>query len=866
MTDLFHAVLNMSVTAAVVISAVALIRLPLSKAPKAITCGLWFVALFRLLCPVSFHSAVSLFNLRGTPSMTYIQPSFQAFSSPAVSVADLSAAPVNAGTVFPATMPEAVKTGGSSVTVLSVLALIWAAVAAGLLLYGIVSYFRLRRRIGTATRVEGNIYETDRIVSPFVAGLFRPAIFLPVGLGGGVRTLIIEHEKTHIARRDYITKLLWYLAVCIHWFNPLVWVAFYLVGRDMEMRCDEAVVRKLGNAVKADYSDALLALSAPRKFFAANPLAFGEGSLISRIKKVLNFKRPVTWVVVAALAATVVLTIVLAANPMAPAAKKSLVAQLLGYKTEYIGDNSKVGGIISLLSFPSAVQYDSFALQTRDKPYGITINLRADDAAKALLAKVDNRVWLRRDAALLFSLVGNADTVSFSLSGTDDPAPLNITYTRGDIDKLYGPDVRTYVTDERSLSEFEKKLDILANAVLSAADVSAAAATAGGPVQTAPPAASADSGQTVAVDYGLFRLGKNGVVLGALSLLNAEQKTIVREAIASFMLKSAAWPAVDMSTLDECYMIRATAEDGTTEEYYAFMQNDRACLQWGKNGRYSLIDDKYYTAIKQMMDAQVNPAAAEVEKNLSIIMSSPATSSNPGDYMKAHQKEYENILEMGDSALSYMLSCFNNGEGNTLKGYIMMFLCSDLLGDKSNLTGQNLLPAEWYAKLEIRAETNLPDFVYTGGDPITKLVYETETAHNQAWGSGFTVVAVHEFGRFEEGDKLKVVVTTFSAGYHLYGKNLDMYTASVVPAAITYVKNADSTYTLSDYKQAEDGSYYAPSVRDFCTMPVSGNTIAGLADEVLRHYGSDSDLKALQKSNLEDLLKQNGITEISLPD
>ena len=849
LTGLFSSVLNMSMTAIVVIVAVSLARLPLSKAPKAITCGLWFVALFRLLCPISFESAISLFSLRNGLGRK-ILPYYSAVTSPVASPAVIDA---GAAAAAPAVPVPAAAASDPLQTLAAVLACIWVAVAAGLVVYGVISYLMLKRRIATATLVDGIIYESDRISSAFVCGLLRPRIYLPSGLAGGERAFIIAHEEAHISRRDYLVKPLWFFAVCLHWFNPLVWLAFYFVGRDIEMRCDEAVIRQMGDGVKADYSAALLSLSAPGMFFAGSPLAFGESCVAARIKKVLNFRKPVTWIVLVALASAVTLTVVLAANPKEPEAARTLAAQLLEYKTDYVGDNSKVGGIIALLDYPGkGGQYQGFELQTAREPYGITIQFTAGSDAKELFSTETNRVWYQRDAALLLSLVGNADDVSFSLSDGDDVSPLVITYTRDDINALYGPDVRVHAKDEDTLNAFIQQIDIQASATISAAEASSIAASS--PPSTVPGAGTSET------SYGFVKYGPDGVVL-SMSPLYVDDRQLAEDIITNAMLKSAAAPAVDLSSLDEYYKITSSGSDGSMSEYDVFLRDGRAFLQ--TRGQYSAVDDALYARLKAVMDAA--QLSAEVENNLEAIMSSPMTSSNQNDYIAAHQKEYQTILKMGEGALNYMLSCFEKGEGDTLKGYIMMALCNDLLGAKSNLAGQSLPPSEWYRQLNVAVETTLPDYVYTGGDPITKLVYETETAKYQGHEGGFTVVAIHEFGRYEEGDTLKVIVTTYATSYHLYGKKLESYGGSIVPAAITYMKNADGTYSLSDYKQAEDGIYNSSSIKGFCIMPVSGKTIPGLADQVLNYSGNWNDLIELQKTNVEALLRQNNITDVEVP-
>ena len=846
LTELFSAMLRMSLTAAAVIAAIGLARLPLSRAPKAITCGLWFVALFRLLCPVSFQSSLSLFGLGGGVRQTLFDHSVVVPGLPVPA----AAAVVPPAPAASAALPDSAVTAVHVPSVTAVLAFLWAAGAVGLILYGVVSFILLKRKIKTSVLIESRIYETDRITTPFVCGIIKPRIYLPAGLNPDARTLILAHETAHITRRDYLVKPLWFLAVCLHWFNPLVWLAFVLVGRDMELRCDEAVIRRLGDGVKADYSSALLALSAPRTIIAATPLAFGEGPVFGRIKKVLNFRKPVTWVVLVALAAAVTLTVILAANPKTEEAdapdnpvttaaspdERNLTAEYLGYKTDYVGDNVKVGGILSLLDYPSGFTFDHFELQTAAEPYGVTVFLSGSDG-KAF-DSTETRVRFMQNAAILMSLVKNADFVHFKAVNTDDAKIHTFAQKRDTINAIYGPDVCAHAETAASFSAFLKLLRT---------EASEAGAPSSDPAETS---------------YGYIKYGPEGVVL-SMSPQNAEGSQLAEDIITNAMLKSAAWPAVDLSALDEYYEIIASYSDGSRSMYYAFVLDERACLQMGREGQYSMLDDGLFSRLQALMDGA--QTSAEVERNLTVIMSSPLYSSRPGDYIAEHPMEYETILKMGDAALSYMLSCFENGEGDTLKGHIMMALCSELLGPRNNLAGQTLTPSQWYAKLDIVSETALPDYVYTGDDQVLKLVYATETEKHQSWGGGFTVVAVHLFGSYEEDDTLKVIVTTYAAGYHLYGGRLEAYTGSVIPAAITYTKNADGSYALTDYTQAEDGSHFAPSIHAFCTMPVSGKTIPGLSEEVLEHYGHCDDLMSLQNSNLKELLRQNGLTDIALP-
>lgn len=256
----------------------------------------------------------------------------------------------------------------------------------------------------------------------------------------------------------------------------------------------------------------------------------------------------------------------------------------------------------------------------------------------------------------------------------------------------------------------------------------------------------------------------------------------------------------------------------------------------------------------------------DVERNLEIIMSSPKTSSNPQDYINAHQNEYESFFKYGgEDALQYMLTQFEAGNAKGLRGQIMMQLCKELLGKRNNVTDESLSPQEWYNALSIREEISLPHFEYDGQDPIEKLVYDTEVEKNSdPKRGGFTVVAPKIFGSYEEENLLKVFVTTYSARYKLFGNVLSLEGGSIIPTAITYRKDDNGRYVLERYEQARDGSEFGPSVREYCTMPVSGKEIKGLADEIFKHYADYEDIHILLYNNLFNHLKNNGIADATL--
>lgn len=326
MEQIFIRILNMSLTAGIVILPVVFLRLFLKRLPKVFSYLLWAVVLFRLLCPVSFSSAVSLLGVLEMPSteqgqIDYIPENIGVMEQPAV-VLPVPAAESAVNAVLP---PAAVENSINPMQVVMFIGMcIWVSGIIIMTIYAAAAYSKLHRKLREAVKEKDNIYYASGITTPFVCGLFSPRIYLPGKLADGLSALeerekqyILLHEQIHIKRRDYFWRFVSFLALIIHWFNPLVWFAFFLSGRDMEMSCDEAVIRKLGSEVKKEYSASLLALASGRRIVPGIPLAFGEGETGSRIKNVLRYKKPAQIALGVTFVVCVTAIIVLAANPKA---------------------------------------------------------------------------------------------------------------------------------------------------------------------------------------------------------------------------------------------------------------------------------------------------------------------------------------------------------------------------------------------------------------------------------------------------------------------------------------------------------------------------------------------------------------------
>ena len=313
---------NMSLTASVAIVLVILLRLLLKKAPKVISYALWGVVLFRLLCPVSIGSNFSVYNLFDAPAqesgtitsvIEYVPSNIVHTEYPSVALPVPGISDV---------INEALPQGREQLVAdpleapMSFATYAWMIGVLVMAIYSIVSYIRLRRKLSVVVPLRDNIFIADDIKSPFVVGLFRPKIYLPCNLGDKEQEYIILHEQHHIKRLDHVMKALAFLALAIHWFNPLVWVAFILASKDMEMSCDEAVIRKVDGDVRADYSASLLTLATGRRIIAGTPLAFGEGDTKGRINNLSKWKKPAVWVVLIAVVACAVLAVTVLTNPI----------------------------------------------------------------------------------------------------------------------------------------------------------------------------------------------------------------------------------------------------------------------------------------------------------------------------------------------------------------------------------------------------------------------------------------------------------------------------------------------------------------------------------------------------------------------
>lgn len=310
MDDVFLKLVNLSISASWLILAVLVLRVVLKKAPKWVMPLLWGVVALRLVCLFSIESALSLIPSAETiPSeivtetrepVLYEQATLDIVTNPTLPSA--------------AEVPVGVSRQQAQVD-FNIYSVLWLAGMAALLVHALVSAGKLKRKLATAILLRDNIYESEFVDSPFVFGVVKPNIYLPMHMDEETAAYVIAHERAHLARRDHWWKVLGYLVLALHWFNPLVWVAYILFCRDIELACDEKVVKGLDGAARADYSQALLSCAAPKRAVAACPLAFGEGNIKTRVKSALHYKKPAFWVAAAAVLAVVIVAVCFLTNP-----------------------------------------------------------------------------------------------------------------------------------------------------------------------------------------------------------------------------------------------------------------------------------------------------------------------------------------------------------------------------------------------------------------------------------------------------------------------------------------------------------------------------------------------------------------------
>lgn len=426
MDSLFTSVLEISWQAGLIALAVMAVRPLLRRAPRRAVCMLWLLVALRLLLParLTVESPVSLQQPESPPLQAYQELRQQE-------------------KVYVSTPPErrlemAGPAAAQGFALLDQLPAIWLTGVGCMALYMALSLLRMRWRLRAAPRIQDNVYRCTDWSTPFVLGVLAPRIYVPETVSEQDFPQVLAHERCHIRRWDHVWKPLAFLLLAVNWFNPVLWAAYVLLGRDMERACDEMVLKNADAAQRAAYSRALVACAAQPKMAAVCPLAFGEVAVKERVKNVLNYKKPALWAVILLVVAAAIIGVCLLTKPAEDKSGYPLDAKkLYALRTEYIGDNAAVGAILDALGFRAAgaagdgqAYTYSFEVETASEPYGVVVRYAFAGALPQRTAEW-NREMARR-GYLALALIDNAEWLRWEDVGAEGETPVSGTVYAGD--------------------------------------------------------------------------------------------------------------------------------------------------------------------------------------------------------------------------------------------------------------------------------------------------------------------------------------------------------------------------------------------------------------------------------------------------
>lgn len=425
MDSLFTSVLEISWQAGLIALAVMAVRPLLRRAPRRTVCMLWLLVALRLLLParLTVESPVSLQQPESPPIQAYQELRQQE-------------------KVYVSAPPEqrlemAGPAAAQGFALLDQLPAIWLTGVGCMALYMALSLLRMRWRLRAAPRIQDNVYRCTDWSTPFVLGVLAPRIYVPETVSEQDFPQVLAHERCHIRRWDHVWKPLAFLLLAVNWFNPVLWAAYVLLGRDMERACDEMVLKNATPAQRAAYSRALVSCAAQPKMAAVCPLAFGEVAVKERVKNVLNYKKPALWAVILLVVAAAIIAVCLLTKPAGKDAGVPDAETLYALRTEYIGDNAAVSGILDALGFRAAgaagdgqAYTYSFEVETASEPYGVVVRYAFAGALPQRTAEWNRQMAQRGYIAL--ALIDNAEWLRWEDVGAEGETPVSGTVYAGD--------------------------------------------------------------------------------------------------------------------------------------------------------------------------------------------------------------------------------------------------------------------------------------------------------------------------------------------------------------------------------------------------------------------------------------------------
>ena len=697
MSGFFLNIVNMSISASWLVLAVLFLRLVLKKAPKWIRVLLWGIVAVRLVCPFSIESVLSLI-----PSAETISPDIMMDWTPEVSTGIGSLDTVVNPIITETFAPKPYASANPLQILIPVWGNLWLLGILVMLLYTAVSYFLLRRKVAAAVLFRENIYQSENVGSPFVLGIIRPKIYLPFEMDSQNMEYVIAHEAAHIRRKDHWWKPLGFILLALHWFNPIMWLGYILLCRDIELACDEKVIKKMDNESKADYTQALVACSVSRRRIAACPLAFGEVGIKERVKSVMNYKKPAFWILIAAIAVCIAVAVCFLTNPQ----DATLGALPNIYSHTYL---------VKEVTYEGGMYSFSVVAGENSPIYAITEDMTlfsqkevSEDGSWAKLGELAATELTKENFDNLFKTPGNwADHI-------------NAKGIRGNTENawqlLYNQDVLYYVLQQKNgdlylaygYYDYGEKNDVYSDDThirwlyklsIDAAGTTGMIARSG---NSAVPMVSFPKG-TAIEDYvdSLYWLTINPDDEAFVPFSTWKDGKEVR----------GYYTAVDAETFES---LKHFIPSGLDPQTYLFQNAD-------PKRRYIVLatfsaepDAEIYAFGAKLYDSEADTSSLLSLVNEIVNNPDCAASSNPFIFIEARKAKYNEILSYGSDAVDFFVEQLRAGE-NGLHGYIMAVACADITGIGDKDTGADWATAQEWLALYDKSDKNpiIPPVVAT---------------------------------------------------------------------------------------------------------------------------------------------------------
>lgn len=647
MNNVFLQIANISITAGWIVIAVILLRLLFKKAPKWVNCLLWGIVGLRLVFPLSIESALSLI-----PSVNTISaPTSYNPSSASIETGFSTVDTTMNGYIGDHFIEGITVSANAFSNITTVLSYIWIAGVIIMLIYAGISYIRLKNKMRTSTPLRDNIRQSENVASPFILGIIKPKIYLPYSIDNDEAECIIAHEKTHLKRFDHIIKPLAFIILSVYWFNPLMWVAYILLCRDIELACDEKVINSMAAEERQSYSLALLQNSVNRRSVSACPLAFGEVGVKQRIKSVMSYKKPTLWIIIIAVILCVIASVCFLTDPKTDVIKfPNISVNYATVKNSYISDY----------------------LESYYQPYELSEHEKAD------LSK-----YLRKIKAKKKEKDNITTTPTFILSvKAEGYEPIEIHYYFNENYALLYYEKECYTVKNESFMSYIYNLYTLGNSETTSKNIDAIIekAVMNHYADDNIPTGIINVESHIKLSEGrMIDTDKNSEdTFYLLVLYNSYSFDGELNKVSSEYIPTAITFAINKSgdyELKEYW----TPRDGS---FYAKDIKEKFPKESAdelENEEYrNRLESECYKKAKAYITG-LNSPETRINELLNVICSSPAQSSNPGDYINEHKYEYNEIIKYGDDALRYIYSEFLKGNQTDLRGHVMALIMRDLL-------------------------------------------------------------------------------------------------------------------------------------------------------------------------------------------